>query len=68
MSFKAGDLIYYLTISSEERYRPNRIAIVISKSYQAYNEKYSRYKVHWLARDEVIELTSHSMRHINDKV
>ena len=68
MSFKPGDLIYYLTINSKERYRPNRIAIVIKKSYHAYNEKYSRYKVYWIAEGKVVSLTSHSMRHINDKV
>ena len=68
MSFKPGDLIYYLTISRQKRCRPNRVGIVINKSYQAYNEKYSRYKVYWIAEGKVVSLTSHSMRHINDKV
>jgi len=67
MSYNPGDLIYYLTVNKRQKYYPNRIGIIISKTYQAYNEKYSRYDVYWIARGETVELTSHSIRHINNE-
>ena len=68
MSFKAGDLVYYLagTVPPEDRH--TRIAIVIGESYRGHDAKYTRYKAYWLALDKVVDLTSHGMRHVNDKV
>ena len=69
MSFKAGDLVYYLAGTVKPHERGKRIAIVIGKSYHGHDEKYTRYKAYWLAGGGVtVDLTSHGMRHVNDKV
>ena len=67
MEFKPGELVYIKKIApGEPRGIPKRLGIVVRKSYQAFNEKYSRYDVYWLAKGNTITFTSHSITRVKD--
>tara|TARA_R100000808_G_scaffold17108_1_gene38024 strand:+ start:3873 stop:4085 length:213 start_codon:yes stop_codon:yes gene_type:complete len=66
MEFKPGELVYIKKLTGEPRGIPKRLGIVVRKSYQAYNEKYSRYDVYWLAKGNTITFTSHSIIRVKD--
>ena len=67
MEFKPGELVYIKKIApGKPRGIPKRLGIVVRKSYQAYNEKYSRYDVYWLAKGNTITFTSHSITRVKD--
>jgi hypothetical protein len=68
MEFEPGELVYLKKIApvASLSMPELRLGMIVRKSYQAFNEKYSRYDIYWLAKGNIVTWTSHSIIRAKD--